>query len=209
MARVRVKICGITRPGDARAAAAAGADAIGLVFYPPSPRALDAEAAAAVCRALPPFVCRVGLFVDADPAAIRAVLNSVHLDMLQFHGNEAPADCERHGLPYLKAVKMSDDVDLRAAARRYASAAALLLDSHVTGLAGGTGRTFQWERIPADLPVPVVLAGGLNQDNVIDAITQVRPYAVDVSGGVESAPGIKDPALIEAFVHKVETCSHE
>lgn len=209
MSRVRVKICGITRAEDAIAAAGAGADAVGLNFYPPSPRAVDIETARALSRALPPFVTRVGLFVDADPAEIEAVLNSHCLDMLQFHGSETPGDCERYGMPYMKTIKVTEGVDLHAEARRYDSASALLLDTHVAGLAGGTGKTFPWERVPGDLPGHVVLAGGLNEENVIEAISRVRPYAVDVSGGVESAPGIKDGARLRAFIHKVGSYCHE
>lgn len=209
MARIRVKICGVTRPEDAVAAAAAGADAVGLNFYPPSPRAVDIETARALSRALPPFVTRVGLFVDAEPGEIEAVLNSRCLDMLQFHGSEAPADCERYGMPYMKTIKMAEGVDLHALARRYDSASALLLDTHVAGLAGGTGKTFPWERVPGDLPAPVILAGGLNEENVIEAISRVKPYAVDVSGGVESAPGVKDGARIRAFIQKVGSYSYE
>lgn len=209
MGRVRVKICGITRPEDAAAAAAAGADAVGLNFYPPSPRALTIENARAVIGALPPFVTRVGLFVDAAAAEIEAVLNSLSLDMLQFHGLEDPAECERYGLPYLKAIKVTEEVDLHAEAQRYGTAAALLLDTHVQGLAGGTGRTFRWDLVPRDLFLPVVLAGGLNEDNVVQAIERVRPYAVDVSGGVESASGVKDSKRIKAFTHKVWSYSNE
>lgn len=209
MGRIRVKICGITRPEDALAAAGAGADAIGLVFYPPSPRAVDRAVAQSVSRVLPPFVARVGLFVDAEPHEIEAVLNSDCLDMLQFHGSEAPEECERYNIPYMKAVKVTEDVDLYTEARRYAGASALLLDTHVAGLAGGTGKTFPWERVPGDLPLPVILAGGLNEENVIEAVSRVRPYAVDVSGGVESAPGVKDPARIKAFIQKVGSCNHE
>lgn len=209
MPRIRVKICGITRPEDAVAAAQAGADAIGLVFYAPSSRAVTVETARAISRSLPPFVIRVGVFVDADPAEIEAVLNSHCLDMLQFHGSEAPADCERYDMPYMKAIKVVEGVDLYAQARRYDNASALLLDTHVAGLAGGTGKTFPWERVPGDLSLPVVLAGGLNEENVIEAVSRVRPYAVDVSGGVESSPGIKDSARIRAFIHKVGSYSHE
>lgn len=209
MNRVRVKICGITRPQDALAAAGAGADAIGLVFYPSSPRTLDIDRARAIGGVLPPFVTRVGLFVDAASGEIEGVLNSLCLDMLQFHGNEAPADCERYGLPYMKAIKMTEEVDLQAQAQRYAGASALLLDTHVAGMAGGTGRTFSWDRVPRDLSKPLILAGGLNQDNVIEAIDRVRPYAVDVSGGVESARGIKDADMIKAFTHKVWSYSKE
>jgi len=209
MSRIRVKICGITRTEDAVAAANAGADAIGLVFYPSSPRAVDIEAARSLSRVLPPFVTRVGLFVDADPADINDVVNSGCLDMLQFHGSEPAADCERYGMPYMKAIKVTEDVDLHAEARRYPRAAALLLDTHVPGLAGGTGKNFPWERVPEGLTRPVVLAGGLNEKNVIEAILRVRPYAVDVSGGVESAQGIKDGSRIRAFIQKVGSYSHE
>ena len=208
-ARTRVKICGITRPEDGLCAALAGADAIGLVFYRPSPRAVDLETARAITAVLPPFVTRVGLFVDADQGEVASVLNSIPLDMLQFHGNETPAECARYAIPYIKAVRMAEDVDLRAQAGLYASAAGLLVDSYIPGIAGGTGRTFDWGRIPADTGKPVVLAGGLTPDNVCRAIATVRPYAVDVSGGVEADRGVKDPALIRSFIEQVGSCRHE
>lgn len=195
----RVKICGITRPSDAQAAAAAGADAIGLVFYRPSPRHVTIDAARTILAALPPFVTRVGLFVDAPPEEIEAVLACVALDVLQFHGRETPEECRRHGRPYLKAIAMSEGVDVREAESRYACAQGLLLDTHQSGRPGGTGQVFDWERVPGGLGKPVILAGGLSPANVAAAIDQVRPYAVDVSGGVESAPGIKDAQCMRAF----------
>ena len=195
----RVKICGITRPSDAQAAAAAGADAIGLVFYRPSPRHVDIDAARAILAVLPPFVTRVGLFVDAAPEEIEAVLAGVALDVLQFHGRETPEECRRYGRPYLKAIAMTEGVDVRAAESHYASAQGLLLDTHQKGRPGGTGQVFDWGRIPGGLGKPVILAGGLSPANVAAAIDQVRPYAVDVSGGVESAPGIKDERRMREF----------
>lgn len=209
MQRVRIKICGITRPEDGVAAAEAGADAIGLVFYSPSPRAVSVEAAGAIIRELPPFITKVGLFVDASESEITSVLNTVPLDTLQFHGGEKPVDCSRYFRPYIKAVKMQNGTDLCDQARQYAGAAGLLLDTYVEGIAGGTGRVFDWEIIPRDLSKPVILAGGLTAENVAEAIHKVRPYAVDVSGGVESDKGIKDPKKIQAFINKVAECNHE
>ena len=184
---------------DAAAAAAAGADAIGLVFYGPSPRHVTLDAARAIVAALPPFVTCVGLFVDAAPEEIEAVLRDVALDVLQFHGRETPEECRRYGRPYLKAIAMAEGVDVCAAEARYASAQGLLLDTHQKGRPGGTGQVFDWGRIPGDLGKPVILAGGLSPANVAAAIDQVRPYAVDVSGGVESAPGIKDERRMREF----------
>jgi phosphoribosylanthranilate isomerase len=209
MSRIRVKICGITRPEDAICAAMAGADAIGLNFYRPSPRMVGPETARAIGRALPPFVTRVGLFVDADRDEIATILNSVVLDMIQFHGNESPADCELFDMPYIKVIRMSEGVDLHEQASLYSGAAALLVDTYMAGVAGGTGQTFDWDRIPADLGKPVILAGGLNPDNVLQAITRVRPYAVDVSGGVESSKGVKDGKLIRSFIRQVAAYRHE
>lgn len=198
--RTRVKICGITRPEDARAAAAAGADAIGLVFVDASPRRLDPERARAIVAVLPPFLKVVGLFVDAPPAQVRAVLGAVPLDLIQFHGRETPEFCRAFGRPYLKALRMGPGVDVAAEAGRYPDAAGLLLDSFHPQLAGGTGETFDWSRVPRDLGRPLVLAGGLTPENVAAAVAAVRPYAVDVSSGVESAKGIKDAAKVAAFV---------
>ena len=203
MQRTRVKICGITRPEDALAAVENGVDAIGLVFYKPSPRSIDIAAAQTIVAVLPPFVTAVGLFVDAEPNEIQTILSKVHIDLLQFHGHETPNECVAYGKPYIKAIRMRDGVDLYETAQVYQQARALLLDTYQPGVAGGTGTTFDWARIPTTLPKPVILAGGLTPENVAQAITQVRPYAVDVSGGVEAAKGIKDQAKIMAFMRGV------
>ena len=206
-ARTRVKICGITRIEDGLAAGTRGADAIGLVFHPPSPRALDVDTAAAIRRALPPFVTAVGLFVNAAPGTVVGTAERVGLDMLQFHGDEPPEACGEFGMPYIKAVRVDDAVDLRAYAQRYAGAAALILDTPDEKLWGGSGRTFDWDLVPADLAVPVVLAGGLTPENVAGAVRRLRPYAVDVSGGVEASPGIKDAGKIARFIDEVNRVS--
>lgn len=199
----RVKICGITRSEDALACARAGADAIGLVFYPPSPRCVEAAQAAAIARALPPFVAAVGLFVNPTAEQVEAVLRELRLDLLQFHGDEAPEFCRRFGVPYLKAARVRAGVDLVQYALRYPDAKGLLLDAYVEGTPGGTGQAFDWGLIPAGLPLPVVLSGGLEAANVAQAIRRVRPWAVDVSSGVEAAKGIKDAAKIAAFIEGV------
>lgn len=201
--RTRVKICGITRIEDARAAAAAGADAIGLVFDPESPRLVEIEQARRIADALPPFVTVVGLFVDAAPDLIERVLSRVPIALLQFHGSETPDACRARGRPYLKAIRMHDGVDLDIEAKRYDDAAGLLLDAFVPGQAGGAGVTFDWTRVPVTRSKPVVLAGGLTAQNVGTAIRRVRPDAVDVSSGVEVAKGMKDPGMIAAFVQAV------
>ena len=203
MAHTRVKICGIRTAEDARAAALAGADAIGLLFWQQSVRAVDAEQARVVAAALPPFVSRVGVFVDPAPALVERVLASVRLDLLQFHGAETEEACLRYGLPYMKAVSMRDGLDLRAFADGYRGAQALLLDAYHPAMPGGSGETFDWERIPSGLAAPVVLAGGLHADNVAEAIRRVRPHAVDVSGGVEKSRGVKDAARMKQFVDEV------
>ncbi|MGE5154345.1 MAG: phosphoribosylanthranilate isomerase [Bdellovibrio bacteriovorus] len=203
MSRTRVKICGLTRPEDVDAAVAAGADAVGLVFYPGSPRAVTVDQGARLCARLPPFVAAVGLFVDATEPQIRGVLDRVPLDLLQFHGEEPSSLCARLGRRWIKAIRMRPGLDLAAQARTYRGGSGLLLDAFDPVLAGGTGQTFDWGRIPADLGLPIVLAGGLKPDNVAEAIRRVRPFAVDVSGGVESAKGIKDPAKISAFMQGV------
>jgi len=200
----RVKICGITRVEDALAAAHSGADAIGLVFYERSPRHVSIELAARLVAALPPFVSVVGLFVDADAALVREVLMRVPLDLLQFHGDEMPEYCAQFGKPYLKAIRVRAGVDLLQYAARYSGAQGLLLDAHVEGLPGGTGTSFDWTLIPKRLPVPVILSGGLDAENVAAAIKQVRPYAVDVSSGVEASKGIKDAVKIAAFINEVK-----
>lgn len=199
----RIKICGITRPEDGLAAALAGADAIGLVFEARSPRFVSIEQALAVTRALPPFIKVVGLFVNAPAEQVRELMGRVALDLLQFHGDE-PADfCRIFSRPYLKAIAMREGIDVRSAAGRYPDAAGILLDAHHARLAGGTGERFDWSRIPAELGKPLVLAGGLTPDNVGTAVHQVRPYAVDVSSGVEQGQGIKDARKIAAFVDAV------
>lgn len=198
--RTRVKICGITRADDARAACDAGADALGFVFYAPSPRNVAANAARDIVAGLPPFVTTVGLFVDPDPDFVARVLATLPLGLLQFHGDETPEQCERYGLPYIKAVRMRPGVDLLEYARRFERSRGLLLDAYVSGTHGGTGKRFDWGLVPCDMPVPIVLSGGLDPDNVSAAIRQVRPAAVDVSSGVEAAKGIKDPQRILRFM---------
>lgn len=200
---VRCKICGITRREDAIAVAKAGADAVGLVFYPPSPRAVSLEQAQEIVRALPPFVTTVGLFVDAEPDWVRHVLSQVPLDVLQFHGEESPEYCADFGRPWLKAIRVSPETDVLAAVRLYDQAQGILLDAFVPGVPGGTGRCFDWSVLPKQLPKPIVLAGGLTPENVQEAIERVRPYAVDVSGGVESSKGVKAPDKVRAFVREV------
>ena len=199
----RIKICGITRSEDALVCAQAGANAIGLVFHPPSPRHVVAAQAAAIARALPPFVTTVGLFVNPGAEQVEAVLSEVHLDMLQFHGDEPPEFCASFGVPYLKAIRVKAGVDLVQCAIRYQAAKGLLLDAYVEGTPGGTGLSFDWELIPTELPLPVILSGGLQPANIVDAIRRVRPWAVDVSSGVEASKGIKDAAKISAFIEGV------
>lgn len=201
--RTRVKICGITRIEDALSAAACGCDAIGLVFYAGSPRYVAPRRAAEIVAALPPFVSTVGLFVDAPPEEVRAVCAQVPLDLLQFHGEEAPHYCRQFDRPYLKAVRVRPGTNLLQYAAAHAGARGLLLDAYAEGMPGGTGKTFDWALIPAELTVPVVLAGGLDAGNVAQAIRMVRPYAVDVSGGVEREKGIKDADKIAAFMRGV------
>jgi phosphoribosylanthranilate isomerase len=195
-----VKICGITRPEDALAAARAGAHAIGLVFYARSPRYVTPARAAEIIRVLPPFITTVGLFVDAQPQEVRAALAVAPVGLLQFHGEETPEFCRQFTRPYIKAVRMRAGVDLLQYAREYHDAKALLLDHYVEGLHGGSGVAFDWSLIPRGLPLPVILSGGLTPENVRDAVRRVRPSAVDVSSGVESAKGIKDAAKIAAFI---------
>lgn len=203
MSAVRSKICGITRIEDALAAVEAGADAIGLVFYAKSPRAVTVPQARAIIAALPPFVTTVGLFVNASRCELTEMLEAVPLDLLQFHGDESPAECEGFNRPWIKALRVRPGDDLEAQCRHYANASGILLDTYVAGVPGGTGEAFDWSLIPERLSKPIILAGGLSVDNVGAAIAQVRPYAVDVSGGVEQAKGIKDPARIEAFMRAV------
>lgn len=207
--RPRIKICGITRPVDAVAAAAAGADAIGLVFYPPSPRAVTIEQAREIGEALPPFVTRVGLFVEPDHDMVTETLAAVAIDLLQFHGDEPAADCESYGLPYIKAARVQPDFDLDEFTSRYTGACGILADTYQADVQGGTGKVFDWSLIPARRSKPLILAGGLTPDNVAEAMRRVRPFAVDVSGGVESAKGIKDADRIAAFIREVENVERE
>lgn len=202
-ARTRIKICGLTRPEDAAIASASGVDAVGLVFYPPSPRALEIEQAREICAALGPLVHVVALFVDPEPEAVESVLTRVPVSLLQFHGEESPTDCGRFARPWLKALRMRPGIDLSAEAQRYAQAAGLLLDSYRAGVPGGTGEGFDWSLVPRELTPRLVLAGGLEPDNVAAAIARLRPAAVDVSSGVEERPGRKSAARIRAFVDAV------
>lgn len=189
---------------DALAAVQNGCDAIGLVFYKPSPRYVSQEQAAQIVSSLPPFITAVGLFVDAAESEIRSALSQVQLDILQFHGDETSEACDKYDMPYIKAVRVRSDTNLLQYAADYKAAKALLLDTYAEGVAGGTGKVFDWGLIPADLPKPVILAGGLTPENVSQAIRQVRPYAVDVSGGVEKTKGIKDAARMAAFMRGVQ-----
>lgn len=197
---VRVKICGITRLDDALHAVNAGADALGFVFYDKSPRHIAALQAEAICSALPPFVTRVGLFVDAPAEWVKSIVQTVSLDLLQFHGDETPAYCAQFGKPYLKAIRVQAATDLLECATDFDAACGLLLDAYVPGVAGGTGESFDWKLIPPGFPKPVVLSGGLTPANVREAVQQTCPWAVDVSSGVESGKGIKDPHKVAQFI---------
>ncbi len=205
MSRTRVKICGITRPEDGIAAANLGVDAIGLVFYDPSPRAVDALTAQRIVSALPPFVTSVGLFVNAVPETVREVLRRVPLDLLQFHGDEDPAYCACFARPFIKAVSMETAADPQAYACRFEAAAGLLLDTPSGNMRGGSGQRFNWDLIPPNIAKPIILAGGLNPENVAQAVRRVHPFGVDVSTGVESAKGIKNSDLMRAFMRGIET----
>jgi len=202
--RTRVKICGITRIEDGLEAARLGVDALGFVFYPKSPRNIDTEAAQAICQQLPGFVTTTALFLNPEEKLVRKVLAEVSIDCLQFHGTESVEFCESFGKPYIKALGVEGAEDIGALFEQYASARSVLLDSHATGAAGGTGKTFDWLSIPEKLRQKIILAGGLTPGNVADAIQQVRPYAVDLSSGVESAPGIKDSELMVRLMDEVK-----
>jgi len=212
-ARTRIKFCGITQLSDALEAVRLGVDALGFVFYPPSPRNIEVDKAAAIMRELPAFISCVGLFVNSTEEHIEQVLQSSLIDVMQFHGDETPEQClaysEQYRKPYLKAVRMKQDIDLELVATEYSSASALLLDTYEKGIPGGTGSSFDWGCIPKSVSKPIILAGGLSSDNVASAINQVNPYAVDVSGGIElvidnvQAKGIKDAAKMAAFVKEV------
>ena len=213
--RTRVKMCGITRQRDAEAAIDAGADALGFVFYPSSPRALSIEQAASICDTLPPFMSAVGLFVNATADEVSKVIDSVRLTLLQFHGDEPATFCEQFSLPYIKAFRMAvsgdqstqdeanNTEDLLAQMASHPQALGFLLDAFQQGVPGGTGHTFDWAHVPSQATQPLILAGGLGAHNVAAAIDQVRPFAVDVSSGIESAPGIKDAEKIIHFMREV------
>lgn len=203
MSAVRSKICGITRIEDALAAVEAGADALGFVFYSRSPRAVTVQQARAIIAALPPFISTVGLFVNASRGELNETLEAVPLDLLQFHGDETPEQCDGYHRSFIKALRVQAGDDIAAACRDYRQASGILLDAYVAGVPGGTGETFDWTLIPQNLEKPIILAGGLTPENVAQAIAQVRPYAVDVSGGVEKAKGIKDHEKIRAFMNAV------
>lgn len=200
----RIKICGITRVQDAQVASAEGADAIGIVFYPPSPRFVaDLALARDIALAAGPLVTVVGLFVDPEPAELTAVMNAVPLHMLQFHGNESVGFCQQFARPYMKALRMKPGADISGQAATYDGTGGILLDAYRKGVPGGTGETFDWSGVPSDLAQPLVLAGGLTPENVSEAIRVAKPWAVDVSGGVEAAKGIKDAALVARFCQAV------
>jgi phosphoribosylanthranilate isomerase len=200
----RIKICGITREQDIHAVANSGADALGLVFYEKSPRHIGVQQAVKLAHAVPPFITTVGLFVNPSVEYVREVLGAVPLGLLQFHGEETAEFCRQFGKPWLKAIRVKPGVDLVECAARYTDAQGLLLDAFVEGTQGGTGESFDWALIPHDLPLPVILSGGLSAGNVAAAIRQVRPHAVDVSSGVEVAKGIKDAVKIAAFIQEVK-----
>ncbi len=186
------------------AAIDAGADALGFVFYPPSPRHIEISQAKEIIAKLPPFVTTVALFVNADRESIAEVIQATKIDLIQFHGNECPDYCATHGRPWIKAIRMKDDIDLLSASKDYQQASALLLDAYKPGVPGGTGDAFDWQRIPESMANKIILAGGLSADNVATAVQSVQPYAVDVSGGVEASKGIKDPKKIQQFMRGVE-----
>ncbi len=209
-ARVRTKVCGLIQPEDALAAVNAGADALGLVFYPPSPRFVTPKQAASILEQLPPFVVTVGLFVNPEPEWVEEVLKQVPLDLLQFHGDEPEVFCQAFGRPYIKALRMKPGFDPQQAVSQWPSARGFLLDTYTPGVPGGTGEAFDWQRFPsndskANKAYSWILAGGLTPDNVTEAIRITHPYAVDVSGGVESSRGIKCPTKIHAFLKAVRS----
>lgn len=207
-AKTRIKMCGLTRPQDMQAAVDAGADAVGLVFYPPSPRHVGLEQAAALARQVPPFVTLVGLFVNADPAQVQASLAALPIHLLQFHGDEDDAYCRQFGRPFIKAARVRPGIDLLQCIASYPSAQAILLDAFVEGYGGG-GKVFDWSLIPASPEKPIILSGGLDAHNVGDAVRRVRPAAVDVSSGIEAGKGIKDAEKIRDFVAAVRCADAE
>jgi phosphoribosylanthranilate isomerase len=203
MQRTRVKICGFTNAKQAAFAAFSGVDAIGLVFYPPSPRNVAISTAQEIVAALPAFTSVVALFVDASEEQITQVIEQVPIDTIQFHGNETAAQCRIYGKPYMKAVRMQSDIDINALTTEYHDASGLLLDAYHAGIPGGTGEQFDWDLIPAHCDLPIILAGGLTEHNARAAIQRVQPYALDVSSGVEASKGIKDNNKIAAFLTEV------
>ncbi|SFV79370.1 Phosphoribosylanthranilate isomerase [hydrothermal vent metagenome] len=202
---MKIKICGFTNADNAREASLLGIDAIGLVFYDKSPRNVDVESALEIVNALPPFINRVGLFVNADSSFIDEVLCEVPLDTLQFHGDESVLECTQYAMPFIKAVRVNQDTNLMQMADDYHQASGLLLDAFNKDAYGGTGKAFDWSLAKVDIDLPIILAGGLNPDTVTEAIKQVNPYAVDVSSGVESEPGMKDIVKIKQFIHKARS----
>ena len=202
MNKVRIKICGLTRTQDVQSAVIAGADALGFVLYAPSPRAVTSSQASELIQAVPAFVTTVALFVNETAIEVERVLKECPFDLLQFHGDESPEYCRQFNRPYMKAIRVRSAQDIHDAVQQYPDAKALLLDAYVENLPGGTGQAFDWRLIP-QLSVPWVLAGGLNANNVADALIQVQPYAVDISGGVEASKGIKDEQKIKDFINEV------
>lgn len=205
MTPVRVKICGITRTEDALSAARLGAHAVGFVFWPKSSRYITPDSVREIISALPPFVTTVGVYVDPTPAWVEETSVKGGLSLLQFHGDESPEFCEQFCLPYIKAIRVREDLDLIQYASRYHQASGMLLDTYTAGMPGGTGHVFNWKLIPQKLSLPLILSGGLNPDNISQAIKQTRPWAVDVSSGVEAVKGIKDRQKISAFMQGVRT----
>ncbi len=201
---VRVKVCGITRGEDAQAAIRYGADAVGFVFWLQSARYIDPAVAAKITASVPPFIVSVGVYVDPEVAWVEETIRVARLSLLQFHGDETPEFCNQFSLPYIKAIRVKSDTDLLQYAKRYRSASGLLLDAYAAEMPGGTGHTFDWQLIPSQLSLPLILSGGLNPDNVVSAIQQTKPWAVDVSSGVEASKGIKDEKKIFAFMQGVK-----
>lgn len=207
--RTRVKICGLTRPEDAACAVALGVDAIGLVFCRASPRNVSVEQAEAIVAFVPSFTAVVGLFVDAEGPWIHEICRRIRIDILQFHGDEPPDFCTSFAKPYIKAIRMRPEVNVERESRLYAGAAGLLLDAYQPGIRGGTGLSFDWTRVGSGCSFPLILAGGLTPDNVRNALEIVKPYAVDVSSGVEADKGVKDPCKMAAFMHEIYQFDHE
>ncbi len=206
--RTRVKICGFTRVDDAVQAAHLGVDAIGLVFFPPSSRNVDTTMACDIVAQLPVFVSVVALFVDESASRIDEVLDAVRIDLIQFHGAESPVTCRQFGVPYMKALQMGDGIDVKRIADQYSDARGLLLDAFHADEKGGTGQCFDWSRVPKQCDLPIILAGGLDSSNVKDALRIAKPYAVDVSSGVEISKGIKDKSIMSEFINEVQKFDH-